>query len=340
MPIDQQLLNEISSNKYIGESLTLVGKGLGPKDAELLSIALRQNIHIKKVDLRYNEIGDEGAKFLAPLPLVALHLVENNIGLKGAQALSGSSIKILNLAANAKIGFEGAKCFERALYLEELLLDECHIGDIGVKAVLKNPNLKIVSLSTNDITDAGLDEIPKDSKIKTLILEQNQIMKEGAEHIARLGLTVLNLASNGIGDRGAAAFANHDTLEVLDLSMNGIGKPGFLSLFESRKTKKLILLDNKIAFDNVKDSLPNPQSSSLTHLNLGYNQISDSAAGVLKSLLSIPNLQDLNLRHNKLGIKSAQMFFSHKVSSKSSIKVDLGDNPIKANRTKESRPSQ
>ena len=101
-----------------------------------------------QLDLNFNNIGEEGAKYIGEAllentTLKKLNLLGNNIGDEGANyigeaLLKNTTLKELNLLDN-NIGGEGAK----------------YIGD----ALLKNTTLKVLSLRYNNIAEKGVKRL-------------------------------------------------------------------------------------------------------------------------------------------------------------------------------------
>lgn len=147
----------------------------GPMDAQgasALAAALDGNELLKKLDLDYNQIGDEGAAALASVlvhmpAMAALEFKGNAIGDKGAKALSTElwqmpQLTHLDLERN-KIGPSGARALAAALRKTPMLMylsvGRNNIGPKGAKAlaaVLRHmPVLTGLDVSDNGIGQEG-----------------------------------------------------------------------------------------------------------------------------------------------------------------------------------------
>jgi hypothetical protein len=180
---------------------------------------LSNNATLTTLDLRDNNIGDEGAHALAAAlgdnaTLTALHLSHNNIGAEVARALAaalGNNVKLTQLLLGSNdIGAEGARALAAALAnnatLTSLDLAGTNIGDEGARAFA-----------------AGL---ANNATLTSLDLVANNIGAEGARTLAAAlansaTLTTLYLFNNNIGAEGARARAavldTNRTLQILVL---------------------------------------------------------------------------------------------------------------------------
>lgn len=329
MPISEELndlISMISVDLYENDFLDLSNQDLDDEDAEFLAYALKENTHIKKVNLRNNKIHDAGAISLSELSLKELDLSVNNISIDGSAALSKSNISFLNLSANP-IGPEGSAHFAHSKFITRLSLSECEIGNAGATEVFKNPHITNLDLSTNDIDDDGVMGIPDNSKIVTLKLSQNLITADGARYIVKQKkLRNLCLDSNRVCDKSFEEFAKEltgsKTLKYLDLSQNSIRGNEFLLLCKDNTIEKLQLFNCRISFDK-HDALP--ENSSLVELNLSGNALDDRCGQVFKDLLRMQKLENLDLSRNNIGKEGTAIL---KQYEKTSQHIDLSHNPI------------
>jgi Ran GTPase-activating protein (RanGAP) involved in mRNA processing and transport len=303
MPISPELMKlllKISSNAYQEESLVLAEQDIDDEGAEKLTIALKKNKHIKKVDLSDNKIGSSGAAFLNEL-----------------------EIESLNLSGNYKLR-SGARVFADNQHLEELFLEGCSLANFDAKEVLKNIKLKKLDLGGNNLGDDAVSEIPGDSQLRELILNQNEITSDGARFIAKLrNIKAIYLGSNRIGDDGVQCFAENNGIETLNLLQNNITGKGFYILCKSRSIKQLELFNNHIAF-NKEDYLP--ENSSLIALGLSYNELDGRCHHVLQTLASISTLQKIDLSNNQIDNEGAEILFRYKSPLLQDVKLSY--NPI------------
>ncbi|WP_353273599.1 leucine-rich repeat domain-containing protein [Wolbachia endosymbiont (group A) of Agelastica alni] len=136
-------------------SLDLRDNNIGDEGAKELANGNLTNL--TSLDLSFNRIGDKGAKELANgnlTNLTSLDLTGNNIGDEGAKELANgnlTNLTSLGLSLN-RIGNKGAKELTNGnlTNLTSLDLRVNNIGSEGVKALLKSdnfPNLKSLSLN-------------------------------------------------------------------------------------------------------------------------------------------------------------------------------------------------
>src|SRR5687768_14909669 len=132
MPLAKKLIEQIRNNEYRDEFLSLSGQGLGHPEIEELVDALKNNSHIKQIDLSANQISSLSVGLLYNLNIKSLNLSENPIG-------------------------ESAKIFGESQHIEELSLAECGLSNAAANKVLMNPKLKKLNLANNDLDDTALE---------------------------------------------------------------------------------------------------------------------------------------------------------------------------------------
>jgi hypothetical protein len=119
--------------------------------AEMLAIALKENTTVTNINLRQNQIGDEGATAKS---VTNLNLRQNRIGAEGASSLAdalkvNSSVIILNLGYNA-IGAEGASAIADALKVDTSVTNidligtgVRHLDELSIQALIdRNQRLR------------------------------------------------------------------------------------------------------------------------------------------------------------------------------------------------------
>ncbi len=156
-----------------------------------------QNNSITSIDLKWNNIGSEGAKVLAEVlksnnSIASINLSGNGIGSEGAKVLaealkSNHSITSINLAYT-KIGSEGAKVLAEALK--------------------SNKSITSINFGSNNIGSEGAKAIAEalkfNNSITSINLQGNYIGSEGAKVLAGAlksnhSITSINLERNNIG---------------------------------------------------------------------------------------------------------------------------------------------
>eukprot|EP00900_Chrysochromulina_parva_P004741 jgi/Chrpa1/14268/Chrysochromulina_OHIO_Genome00023807-RA len=226
------MLSGMTRNQTMAFLLPTNHPTLQPADAILIASDLQFMAVLTSVDLRFNSIGDDGAKAIAEAlkvnaVMTTLSLGRNNIGDEGAIAIA-EALKVtavlteLNLELN-DIRDEGAKAIAEALKVNAVLttlhLDGNRIGAEGAKAIAEalkvNAVLTQLELGSNSISDEGAKAIAEALKVNAVVtnlgLYNNNIGPEGAIAIAEAlkvnaVVTTLGLSNNKIGDEGAKAI--------------------------------------------------------------------------------------------------------------------------------------
>ena len=162
-----------------------------------------------ELDLSFNNIGDNGAEQIADAlkenhHLKGLNLWGNNIGADGAKQITdalkvNNILKTLDLSYN-NIGDDGANQIADALKgnhsLDSLMLNSNNIGNYGAKkladALKVNNSLKTLDLMKNNIGDDGArkiaDVLRVNHTLETLYLMKNKICTDGEEYLTKLKL--------------------------------------------------------------------------------------------------------------------------------------------------------
>ena len=197
------VVNLLKRHKVI--QLALNTNNLGPLDCKQIQLLLassdNNDAKLRKLNLAFNEIKDEGVQILAE-----------------ALTHGNCELKMLNLSLN-HISNEGVTHLAHAL-------------------THSNCKLKSLNLSDNSVNDNGVKDLAEalthgNCKLTNLNLSGNQVSGEGAQHLAtslihsNCELKHLNLSNNKINGEGANRLteALNDgvcKLESLDISRNSI----------------------------------------------------------------------------------------------------------------------
>lgn len=163
-----------------------------------------------------------------------------------------------------------------------------------------------------------------DSPLKVLSLEDNRFGRDGVVAImdaieaAPSRIRELRLGKNNLKDDGAGAIAPYLSrsrcgLKVLDLSENGLTKSGVGALASSLQSPHCEIVE--LSFHNNKLEADAGEvlativlrSTSLKHLHLGYNTLSDDGVIALcKGLSQGHQLATLDLTANRIGPSGAR----------------------------------
>ena len=162
----------------------------------LLTILTNTNHRVNCLDLSNNNFStndfEELSSFLAKNPLLmSLNLSGNKMEMQSAVELGAAlnnvnNIKTLNLS-NMSIAPEAIPNLLKSLCVEEIILDDNPIGEIGIimfsKALIKNKTLKKLSLKNTDLSSIGLQHllisIQGNTTITEIHIENNAIDENG-----------------------------------------------------------------------------------------------------------------------------------------------------------------
>ncbi|XP_053467950.1 leucine-rich repeat-containing protein 34 isoform X1 [Ictalurus furcatus] len=304
---------------------------LTDEDVKALSKTLRNNLHVKALDLRYNKISDEGAVHLADLiqenvALQELDLMCNSIEAGGAERIAKSlhhntTLKKLRMTGN-KIGNKGAMHFASMLQintaLEELDVSDCDLDtqSLITFAIVLSSNRSLVSI---DVSRPLLFSLQNETTVHTAhMLEVNRSLKElhmgkhsmtdcGVQRlcealISNHSLRYLDLRCNRITRDGARCLArllrNNDTMQILDLSFNRIEDDGAVYLSDAISLKHTKLRALSIQSNNVSTtgllSLREAINANphLTHIYIWGNRLEEPVCEAFSQLISSSRLSE------------------------------------------------
>lgn len=173
---------EMLNENFSLRNLRLENCGLHERD--LGKLLQGDRIHLSALNLKGNELGDEGAVVLGTFircnsSLEVLDLSWNAIHLRGAAALAkglkvNRSLLSLCVSRNS-ISNEGASEIGEALALNKSLevldVNNCGFNEIGAQALLKglrtNTSLKTLKIGRNPFPDYGVYQLLKEIRKKT-----------------------------------------------------------------------------------------------------------------------------------------------------------------------------
>ncbi|XP_076086735.1 leucine-rich repeat-containing protein 34-like isoform X1 [Mytilus galloprovincialis] len=270
-----------------GNNNLLTDKRIEDPDCEALYKTLQNNSYVTSLDLRYNLITDEGAKFIAKLieettKLTDLNLMCNEIGAVGAEhiakaLLKNESLKTLRMTGN-KMGNKGGMWFAQALQVNTTL-EALDVADTDLTIE------SIIAISTVLYNNKTLKAL----NINRPILFSHQ--EETTVHFAEMlkvntTLKEVHFQKYDMRDFGMTRLAenlmHNDTLTYLDLSCNRITRDGINEL-------------SKVLEKNT----------AIEVLDLGYNRLEDDGAiHIANALASLnTNLKTLVVTSNNIGSK-------------------------------------
>ncbi|XP_037098598.1 protein NLRC5-like isoform X4 [Syngnathus acus] len=314
---------------------------LSKKSCEALASVLSSPCSLRKLDLGWNDLGNDGLEALAAglakpqCTLQVLALEKCNLSKKSCEALasvlsSPCSLRELDLGEN-DLRDDGLEALAAGLAkpqctLQVLRLRHCELSKKSCEAlasVLSSPgSLKELKLGDNDLGDDGLEALAAglakpQCTLQVLKLKSCNLSKKSCEALASVlsspcSLRRLDLSNNDLGDNRLEALAA------------GLAKPQctlqVLALQLCRLSKK--------SCEALASVLSSP--GSLRELDLSANDLRDDGLEALAAGLAKPQctLQVLALQGCKLSKKSCEALASVLSSPCSLRELDLSCNDL------------
>jgi Ran GTPase-activating protein (RanGAP) involved in mRNA processing and transport len=294
------------------------------KSAESIAKVLYTNTTITALDLRHNEVGNEGVEALIqPLlsqnrTLKSLILKNNKLSHKISSKLGillnrNNAFEELHLGHN-EVGVKGMKSIAPSVYrgLQKLHLAHNHLKARGVQLLVselqgRRHKLTFLDLTCNQIGTKGSTKgmhtlvdwllVHNDTILKTLWVGSNDLGPSCGSLWSGIlqynsTLTEIRLGGNQLGDAGTQALAqglgeNH-SLRVLELDWNQITDAGAIALAECLQ-----------------------KNGTLHTLDLSGNQIAQRGCVALAHSLPYHlELKELNMTNNLMNDEAARAFVS------------------------------
>ncbi|XP_030072391.1 leucine-rich repeat-containing protein 34 [Microcaecilia unicolor] len=324
-----QLSHEIIIN-IAGNNRLVPVQRVTDEDALVLSYALRSNMSITGLDLRYNRLTDKGAEYVGRLiqeapALRYLNLMCNDIGTKGAEFLANAlhkneSLKCLKMTGN-KIGNIGGMCFASMLQinftLEELDLGDCDLDTaslIGLSTVLhQNKNIRSINLnrpllySQQEETTVHIALMLKENSVlRELHLSKHEMTDYGVKCLfdalqENVTLQYLDLSCNRITRDGvkwlAKLLEQNTTLEILDLTSNRMEDDGAIYLSEAisicnNTLKALAVVSNNITGKGlVALATSLSRNRMLSYIYIWGNKFDEASCVAFSDLINVGRLK-------------------------------------------------
>jgi len=277
-----------SRRRHVITSASFNSNRLQLNSAEPLVLLLNTQASLHTLNLKYNQLGDQGVEQLS------LCLQSNNV------------LKHLDISYN-NITDNGAKSIGLMLQknstLQNLFLGNNCIGPIGMESIAEG--LKNVHIDLN-----------------LLSLESNKLGEDGAQHLAESiqinqTLKVLDISNCNIGPAGAYAISQamniNPIMTNLNLECNKIvrsplSKPIICSIFECESLKVLNIRCNSLGPEGtlaIGEGLQ--RNETLQELDISRTDcIGNSAIQIACSLQANKSLQVLNICDNKIGTAGSE----------------------------------
>ncbi|XP_067306398.1 NACHT, LRR and PYD domains-containing protein 12-like [Pseudorasbora parva] len=313
-----ELLSEgLGSSHCTLEILRLNSCGVTNKGCASLALALGSNpLHLKHLDLSFNELGDGGVKCLSDslCTIQKLKLRNCNITDEGCAALASaltsnpSLLKELDLSRN-KVRDLGTKLLSATLrnpecQLKVLKLKDCGLTDEGcaalASALSSNPShMKELDLSENKLGDSGMKFLAKGPKCPPFGLEE-------------LWLTGCGITHEGCADLASALTSNLSQLKELNLSGNIVGDPGLKRLSAALESADCKLETLGLNDCGVRDdgcvALISSLTSNTSHLSKLHLSGNDIGTTTMERLSALQALPDNKLKKVNLSIGRSESF--------------------------------
>ncbi|XP_056421105.1 leucine-rich repeat-containing protein 34 isoform X2 [Hyla sarda] len=279
-----------STLKICGNNRLVAVKRVTDEDFLAISRVLKENNFITNLDLRFNNLTNNGAAYIAKFlqdgcSLFHLNLMGNDIEIDGAGHIAkalhrNDTLRSLRMTGN-KIGNKGAMFFAAMLQinstLEALDLGDCDLGIeslIAFSTVLKqNDSIKSINLNRplfyvlqEDTTNHIARMLKVNNTLKEIHLSKHEMTDSGVERLCEAlhenrTLKYLDLSCNKITRDGVKCLANllktNAVLEILDLTSNRMEDEGAIYLAEAihsynHSLRALAIVSNNITGQGLK----------------------------------------------------------------------------------------
>ncbi len=262
----EQLIKIIANKSYEFEDLKIgvnefdeesIGEELDNVQVAMLVDVLKQNPKIKKLDLSYNHIGDEGAIALSTLGSIEdLNLSYNNITPIGFKALADGKFKCLDLT--------------QYIYTGELVVDEMEYKILKdmIDSFIQNKTITHLTIGNWKVSSNIIAQLIKNNTcIETLIMSR-YTTDEVFEFIEENKfLKTLNIMSALVTDKGIEYIVKNMSLDNLYLNGCNITNIGAQLLSTNHTLKKLYIYDSDITLKGTECFL----NSDLEKFNISTN---------------------------------------------------------------------
>ncbi|XP_071998950.1 leucine-rich repeat-containing protein 34 isoform X1 [Engystomops pustulosus] len=313
-----------STLKICGNNRLMAVTRVTDEDFLAISHVLKHNSFITDLDLRFNNLTNNGAVHIAKFlqdncSLFHVNLMGNDIETEGAEHIAkalhrNDSLRSLRMTGN-KIGNKGGMFFAAMLQintsLEELDLGDCDLGIqslIAFATVLKqNKSIKSINLNrplfyvSQEDTSIHIAQMLKvNNTLQEIHLSKHEMTDSGVERLCEAlqenkTLRYLDLSCNKITRDGVKCLAellkNNTTLEILDLTSNRMEDEGAMYLAEAihsynSSLKALAIVSNNITGQGLKAlAAATKQNKGLEYIYIWGNVLDEDACMAFSDLL-------------------------------------------------------
>ncbi|XP_077454893.1 trophoblast glycoprotein [Stigmatopora argus] len=203
---------------------------------------------------------------------------------------------------------------------------KCQNKDLDAIPPFIPANCRVLLITGNNISSVNEESFPSQLEFLThLDLSDNEIEAvEGMVFHSLPNLVQLDLSNNKIQTFSKEAFPDENKLQVLNLSSsfhNYSSMSGLQEIIENGKLRQLTVLDLS---DNDIGLLPDDLFTNVTNL-VSLSLQNSSISSIPNGLTKLPQLQDLDLRHNSLATLAYTIMTEF--SLKSDFHIHLEGNP-------------
>ncbi|XP_065913984.1 protein NLRC5-like isoform X2 [Dysidea avara] len=295
-----QALKEISSLTV----LDLSNNNLSEKIVNYLADVIKHNIHLRKLNLSYNNLRSSAIVVLEALKGIS-HL--NKLDLSGNNMSESVAIELADVIKANKIKIEeiclaSNRLHSSATIILQALKETSHLTHLD----LDNNNMS--EIVVNDLADV----IKNNTCLEELYLGNNDLRSSVTIVLQSLktvsDLTVLDLNNNNMSVAVAEDLSDvikcNVCLEELYLSSNNLQSSVVVVLQALREICSLRVLDlsdnnlSKAVVNDFADMIGN--NPCIEQLYLGDNSLQSSAAVILQALKRVSNLRVLDLDNNNM----------------------------------------
>ncbi|XP_075717699.1 leucine-rich repeat-containing protein 34 isoform X1 [Rhinoderma darwinii] len=319
----------MSTLHICGNNRQVAVKRVTDEDFLAISHVLKQNSFITNLDLRFNNLTNNGAVYIAKFlqdgcSLFHLNLMGNDIETDGAEHIAkalhrNDTLRSLRMTGN-KIGNKGAMFFAAMLQinstLEELDLGDCDLGIqslIAFATVLKQRN-SIKSINLNRPLFYVLQEdtsihialmLKVNNTLQEIHLSKHEMTDSGVERLCEAlhenkTLKYIDLSCNKITRDGGKCLAEllkkNTTLEILDLTSNRMEDEGAIYLAKAihsynSSLKALAIISNNITGQGLKElAAAMTANKGLEYIYIWGNVLDEDTCKTFSDLLSTGRL--------------------------------------------------
>ncbi|XP_046843507.1 protein NLRC3-like [Xenia sp. Carnegie-2017] len=305
--LSKYLTNATACNVF---SLKIISCSVKNISKHLREALKSENCKLSELEIRKNNIGEEGAKYLSEAlksensKLTKLIIIGNNMGDKCAkyfsEALTSENCKLTELSLSRnELAAGGAKYLSEALKSEtckltKLSLDYNNIGEEGAKSLsealnCKNCKLTKLIINGNKIDDKGAKYFSEalkteNCKLAELSLEDNSIAAEGAKYLSEAlkskncKLSELDIRFNKLKDQSAnlliqAMKYENCKLTKLKICGNNISKQSAEAFTEALKSQNCKLTQLDVHFHTITNENTECLSKTLKSENCKYAEL-------------------------------------------------------------------